>query len=929
MKYHLREGMVAADSKAKLLRDAERFVIQGRIQQAIVEYLKIVQSDPQDILILNTVGDLFLRLGKTADATRCFSKVAEHFVRGNFLPKAIAVYKKILAVDPGDLQVNLTLAQLYSRQGARVDARDQYLRAATLFEKGGRTAESLQAYEKVVELDPANAAIQRKLAELYQASGDSEKAYFYWTGAARALSNAGDPAGASDAFERAMELHPLSVEAMQGLLDCCLRMERIAPALAQLKKSLALAPDNADMLEMLGHACIADKNFEAATEAFQKVIREDESRYPVFFTLVQSWIDAGAYDRAANCLDSITPILLSRGETGQAVRMYECILQRCSNHLASLTNLASIYSASGDRERHLGILDRISEFYLNRKSPAEALGYLEKYLQMDPYSGKHRELHRQAYAEAYPDVPYVEPEIPPEKNAGRNLEVAMEKGAGEEKETHEALVEADLLLNYGLRDRAVGVLKELALREPQNKDVRTRLAAVYKEDNKCVEAAEQYLLLAVLHRISKNEEAALACLSEARELSPEMAAGGQDLEDLARRNGIVLEAQAAGAADADPTKRDDGVDPSGGLEETFFAEDLEMSPGSQAKPQPPATAVENPSPSAPSEECLPSMEEQFKEIDFYIRLGFRDDALEKLHEIAKLRPDHPGLLERYQRLGESPPGSAPRQTETPAPEEHGSLEGKETVPREREDVPKEPENQEATEQFILKRCEPESELEPFGREPTPDFLDDPYHIRKRPGTFGQGLPEPVEPPVYYPPRESAPIFYPEPPPPEPPSSHSSGRSDFKVNEIFADLIDEVSSLSDQDIAKEDFEEHFSLGIAYREMDLIEEAIREFQAALKTLDPQKDSHKVVQCCGMLSTCFLKKGMPRSAVRWCQTGLSVADISSHESMALRYDMGVAHSMAGSSEQALECFDRIFGMDPGYRDVAQRIDELRANL
>jgi hypothetical protein len=79
--------------------------------------------------------------------------------------------------------------------------------------------------------------------------------------------------------------------------------------------------------------------------------------------------------------------------------------------------------------------------------------------------------------------------------------------------------------------------------------------------------------------------------------------------------------------------------------------------------------------------------------------------------------------------------------------------------------------------------------------------------------------------------------------------------------------------------------------------------------------------------MLSTCFLKKGMPRSAVRWCQMGLGVSDISSHESMALRYDMAVAHSMAGSNEEALECFDSIFGVDPGYRDVAKRMDELRA--
>jgi hypothetical protein len=68
------------------------------------------------------------------------------------------------------------------------------------------------------------------------------------------------------------------------------------------------------------------------------------------------------------------------------------------------------------------------------------------------------------------------------------------------------------------------------------------------------------------------------------------------------------------------------------------------------------------------------------------------------------------------------------------------------------------------------------------------------------------------------------------------------------------------------------------------------------------------------------------MPRSALRWCQTGLGIADNSSHEAMALRYDMGVAHAMEGSKDRALECFDQIYSADPGYRDVAQRIDKLK---
>jgi tetratricopeptide (TPR) repeat protein len=145
--------------------------------------------------------------------------------------------------------------------------------------------------------------------------------------------------------------------------------------------------------------------------------------------------------------------------------------------------------------------------------------------------------------------------------------------------------------------------------------------------------------------------------------------------------------------------------------------------------------------------------------------------------------------------------------------------------------------------------------------------------------------------------------------------------------MFADLMEEFGSVSDQEVLKESFDDHFSLGMAYRDMELNEEAVKEFQFALKIAELKKEGPRIIQCCGMLSTCFLKKGMPSSALRWCQTGLGVSEISSHESMALRYDMGVAHSLSGDNERALECFNRIFGIDPGYRDVAQKIDELKA--
>ena len=71
---------MAADTKAKLLQEAEKYVLHGKVPQAIGEYLKIVKIDPNDVLILNTIGDLCLRQKQISEANKYFTRVAEIYV---------------------------------------------------------------------------------------------------------------------------------------------------------------------------------------------------------------------------------------------------------------------------------------------------------------------------------------------------------------------------------------------------------------------------------------------------------------------------------------------------------------------------------------------------------------------------------------------------------------------------------------------------------------------------------------------------------------------------------------------------------------------------------------------------------------------------------------------------------------------------------
>jgi tetratricopeptide (TPR) repeat protein len=884
----LQEGAVAADNKAKFLQDAEKYVLNGKVQQAIGEYQKVVKSDPGDVLILNTIGDLYLSQGNSSEANKCFSQVAENYVQNNFFLKAIAVYKKILKADPDNLAINATIASLYAKQGLSIDARNQYMRVAGLLEQEGKTREQLDAYEKVVELDPQNSTIQQKLAELYFSEGSKDKALAHWLGAARAQRRSGDFAGSADSFGRVIQLNPVDLEAMQGLMECYLKLDNPASALDQLTRSVDLAPERIEFRELLGQAHLANKDPEAAFKVFQVVISMDGERYRHLFDVGRGFIDKGEFDRAAECLDSIIPTLISHRETERAAKLYQEILQSNPGNILPLLKMATLYSATGDQARYVSTLDQIADNYIQEGSPVEAVEYLEKILKITPGSKKHRNLHRQVFSDAYPDRPYVEPSEPPEP--ALLVSPVPPKRETSDQQLPPEIVEVDLLLNYGMIDKALGLLKRLETRDPYDKEARLRLLSIYKGERENAEAAKQSLLLAVLHRKANNEEAALSCLAEARQLSPEVVERERDLDAFAKTHGIERELSVNDTPAADAQAPGAEVDLSSDLLNIFFsgeqgateeyresndeqeeiAESLPQGMGSSASPK--------------------SVEEQLQEVDFYIRLGFEEEALAKLNEIAKAHPENPELDSRYEKLAKSRSVAA----EAPAPKPQSEPPfGKFAAPSDPMDSFSDLDLEDALGQFAQRGEFQETECSEAIEAPDSAALE---AERNQPASIIADLEEPET-------------------------------DDFQATQMFADLMEGIGAPSDGEVLKESFEDHFSLGTAYRDMELNEEAIREFQFALKIADLKKDTRRVVQCCGMLSTCFLKKSMPSSAVRWCQTGLKVKHISSHEAMALRYDMGVAHSMSGSNERALECFDEIFSLDPGYRDVAQKIDELRS--
>jgi pilus assembly protein FimV len=128
-------------------------------------------------------------------------------------------------------------------------------------------------------------------------------------------------------------------------------------------------------------------------------------------------------------------------------------------------------------------------------------------------------------------------------------------------------------------------------------------------------------------------------------------------------------------------------------------------------------------------------------------------------------------------------------------------------------------------------------------------------------------------------------------------------------------------------ADEDPETHYNLGIAFREMGLLDEAIGELQKACQFFDRGHAFPQIMQTYTWLANCFLEKGVPEAAVRWYDKALHVPGIDGETRVALNYELASAYETAGDKPSALKHFMDVYGNNIDYRDVAERIKGLKS--
>ncbi len=1034
-------------NKSKVLRTAEKYVLQGKIPAAIDEYRKVVEADPADLTTINTLGDLYVRAGKIQDAITNFSRIADSYREGGFTLKAIAMLKKISKLDPTNVETSMKLANLYSQQGLLVEARQQYLQVADSHARGGQTRKALEAYQKIADLDPSNTSVRMKLGDIYSRERMPEQAHESFINAGAEFLRKGDNEQALNANLKAITINPDSRQALTAIATIYSQQGQTDRAINILVEAFERNPGDVEVLTILGRTYLSAGMMDDAERTFLSLVELDKNRYQYLLEVGRRFLQTGDLDRAAEQIDGCLEVLIAKREEDKAIDFLRRVLDKDLNHIGALRRLAQIFMRIREDHNLVATLSSLTEAAMRNGDDEEAIAALKELARLEPDEPMHLQ---RLYNLGVRDL--VEADSPDVVRATGPLD--YQSAALDDAFVIRQISEAEILAGHGQVAHAVETLTAILNHAPENVQVRLKLKDIYLRAGMMDKAAAQCLELVRIHEARRESARASDYLSEAHQLDPLVESSvtqGGEIEGLPHDpppfNVETSFADIAGPTSGNgsavgfdlnpaPAPVDWGSYQTGRLTdhagfvtvpESDGLSNLAVKPGefsgadivedafqfpvpssdeaaNQEDASDAADSVFNSASLLPSDTMPRMLRDELEGIDFYITQGYVEIARDTLDRLRQQHGDHAEIVSRYKKMGVSldevaqaielepekpealpikPPavgtvllhdlpdlsidginqpvsgdfeisfGDGHAETDGPlaATAQEASPETAAPFLVHKESGPLYPDllvQLPTSELREFTALEAHPQAAPFSEQAeqqlgTADLIDSlvsnistsidgTYQLDSLLDEFETETPTPNGSSAAGSPSDGEKVVSDVGLVGEPPnvveepaaegfSEVTTGRDELQ--EIFEELRDNTDDLN----PSIDFETHFSLGLAYKDMDLLDEAIGEFQMAFRMAGIEDLAGDYIHCCNMLGVCFKLKQMPKVAIRWFERGLKILDRPEDEYQALRYEIGVCYEEIGEIDKAVDVFMEVYGIDVTYRGVAERIAQLQA--
>lgn len=437
------------------LRKAEKLLRQGKLDLAIAEYRAVIEDQPADWNTANTLGDLYVRAGQVDKAIAQYNDIAAHLANEGFLPKAVALYKKILKIKPDDERAMWHLGNISARQGLLVEARVNLVAlaarrrargdakgeaevrirlgdldgadletrlsgararaelgdpgaavvrlkqfAADLQEKG-KEADALRLLTEAAQLDPADMSLRQLLVKAYIARGDFDAACQFATSAeelrllAAELLRLGREDEGINVLASAADADPADTSVRVELVKRLVTRGDMTEARKLLTPEVA--GSDPELLWLLGEMELREGHIPQGKALLEKMLADDPSRRDALVILGCSVAEVNP-DAGYECIEVAARTAIAADEWGSAAAALNEFVNRVPNHIPALMRLVEICVDGGLEATMHSAQAQLADAYLIVGAGTEARVIAEDLVAREPWDRSNIERFRRALA---------------------------------------------------------------------------------------------------------------------------------------------------------------------------------------------------------------------------------------------------------------------------------------------------------------------------------------------------------------------------------------------------------------------------------------------------------------------------------------------------------------------------------------------------
>lgn len=864
-----------AIDRDRLLQSATKLIEKKKYDKAIVEYQKIVQHDPKDARTLLKIGDLYSKLKDYGAAVETYDRVATFYASQGFQLKAIAVFKQIREIirkQAPELAARYShitprLADIYAELNLVTDALAAYDEVATNFQKAGRDYDAIHVFEKTVALDPRNPLPHLRLAEARcRVRALDEAIDSFWT-AAELLLGLRRPDDALKVIERILHFRPEPIYARAAAELFLQKGDQASglAALSRLQVAFQANPKDLDTLALLAQAFEVieqpDKAFEVHLE-MTRLCRE-QRRVELWHQIMAHLRQVAPHSEQVRALDRAGPPLASQMPHSRGPVSVEFTEEEEAIDLDEEVEYledAEIAASHRPSQGRIPLSPRISDMPRDIDLPSSTLRASR------PPSVTSPSLRGELLdIEEEDDAGVAVGEV----RRGEVEERGSRQSFRPSTHAHKAIADANQFQNMGLLDKSVEVLHIALELDPNSIPIREKLREILVIAGEREPAIVETLNIAIIHIHNQNPDEAEPLALEVLEIEP----GHPDALNILEH----VEALRASQGTTGENGRLSSYDMEG------------VRPSQAINHMPPAPA-------------LPHFEE-----GPYSAHGFTGPI--STRGSGYPRSSGPPPADTFK----SPPPSRHPRSRVPGarsltPGVRPSLEAIEEVLEEAEFFAAQGLYSDAIailsdmlehapdHLLLIERLAEVRDLEEGG-DPDPLKLhggepqDNAFDIAASLDALDE-LDEPSTRPAL-----------------------ASIDQEVDVDQVFAKFKEGVKAVvEDSDAAT-----HYDLGLAYKEMGLLEDACSEFELA------SNDPLRSAMCFFMIGSIRRELGQIAQAKEAFIRGLSTSHITGDEQNGIEYELALVLQSEGNQTEYVKRLKRIASRDIGYRDVSARIRAL----